>query len=86
MLHRFEIHSALELSRPALLGCCFAALRRREAARWQLPWDVLIYFNRWHDSISMPQVYYSSTLVDYVVPGISDGFALSNCIVYSPKF
>ena len=72
MLHRFEIHSALELSRRALLGCRLAALRLREAARWQLPWDVLIHCNRWHDSISMPQVYYSSTLVDYVVLGISE--------------
>ena len=44
MLHRFEIHSALELSRPALLVCRLAALRLREAARWQLPWDVLIFF------------------------------------------
>ena len=36
MLHRFEIHSALELSRKALLGCHLAASRLREAARWQL--------------------------------------------------
>ena len=36
MLHRFEIHSALELSRTALLGCRLAASRLREAARWQL--------------------------------------------------
>ena len=28
MLHRFEIHSALELSRTALLGCHVAASRR----------------------------------------------------------
>ena len=31
MLHLFEIHSALELSRKALLGCRFAASRLREA-------------------------------------------------------
>ena len=36
MLHHFEIHSALELSRTALLGCRLAASRLREAARWQL--------------------------------------------------
>ena len=36
MLHRFEIHSALELSRTALLGCHLAASRPCEAARWQL--------------------------------------------------
>ena len=37
MLHRFEIHSALQLWRTAIL-CCrrFAASRLREAARWQL--------------------------------------------------
>ena len=33
MLHRFEIHSALELSRTALLGCRLAASRLREASR-----------------------------------------------------
>ena len=32
MLHRCEIHSAMELSRMALLGC---RLVRRQAARWQ---------------------------------------------------
>ena len=32
MLHRCEIHSAMELSRMALLGC---RLVRREAAHWQ---------------------------------------------------
>ena len=31
MLHRFEIHSALELSRTALLCCRFATSRLREA-------------------------------------------------------
>ena len=36
MLHRFEIHSALQLSRMALLGCRLAASRLRKAARWQL--------------------------------------------------
>ena len=35
MLHRFEIHSALELSRAALLCCRLAASRLHEAARWQ---------------------------------------------------
>ena len=32
MLHRFEIHSPLELSRSALQGCRLAASRLREAA------------------------------------------------------
>ena len=32
-LHRFEIHSALELSRTALLCYCLAASRLHEAAR-----------------------------------------------------
>ena len=32
MLHRFEIHFALELSRTALLGCRLAASRLRKAA------------------------------------------------------
>ena len=41
MLHRFEIHSALELSRTALLCCRTAASRFREAARWQLPFKIL---------------------------------------------
>ena len=36
MLHRFEIHSALQFSRMALLGCRLAASRLRKAARWQL--------------------------------------------------
>ena len=36
MLHHFEIHSALELSRTALLCYRLADLRLREAARWQL--------------------------------------------------
>ena len=40
MLHGFEIHSALELSRAVLLCCRHAASRLREAARWQL----FIYF------------------------------------------
>ena len=35
MLHRFEIHSALELSPTALLGCCLPASRLCEAARWR---------------------------------------------------
>ena len=35
MLHRFEIHSVLELSRAALLGCRLAASRLREA-QWSL--------------------------------------------------
>ena len=35
MLYRFKIYSALELSRAALLGCCLAASRLLEAARWQ---------------------------------------------------
>ena len=35
MLHRFKIHSALELSRTVLLGCRCAASRLREAASWQ---------------------------------------------------
>ena len=35
MLHRFKIHSALELSRTDLLSCCPAPLRVREAIRWQ---------------------------------------------------
>ena len=35
MLYRSEIHSALELSRTALLDCCLAASRLCEAARWQ---------------------------------------------------
>ena len=34
LTHDQEIHSALELSRTALLGCCLAS-RLREAARWQ---------------------------------------------------
>ena len=34
-LHRFEIHSALELLRTAFLCCRLAASRFREAARWQ---------------------------------------------------
>ena len=37
MLHRFKIHSALEFPRAALLGCHLAALRLRNAARWQIP-------------------------------------------------
>ena len=36
MLHRFEVHSALERSRTALLCCRIVASRLREAARWQL--------------------------------------------------
>ena len=32
MLHRFQIHSPLELSRSALQGCRLAASRLREAA------------------------------------------------------
>ena len=36
MLDRFEIHSALELSRTALLCCRLAVSRLGEAARWQL--------------------------------------------------
>ena len=35
LLHRFEIHFVLELSRTALLGCCLAASRLRKAAHWQ---------------------------------------------------
>ena len=35
MLHRLEIHSALELLHMALLCCRLAALRLRKAARWQ---------------------------------------------------
>ena len=35
MLNGFGIHSALELSRTALLGCCLVASRLYEAARWQ---------------------------------------------------
>ena len=35
MLHRFKIHSALELSRTDLLSCCPAPLRLRKATRWQ---------------------------------------------------
>ena len=35
MLHRFEIHSPLELPRTALLCCRLAASRLRETARWQ---------------------------------------------------
>ena len=34
MLHGFEIHSVLELSRAVLFGCRLAASRLREAARW----------------------------------------------------
>ena len=34
VLHRFEIFSALELSRTAVLGCCLAPSRLREATRW----------------------------------------------------
>ena len=37
MLHHFEIHSALELLRTALLCCRLAASSLSEAARWQLP-------------------------------------------------
>ena len=36
VLHRFEIFSALELSRKALFGCHLAPSRLREAALWQL--------------------------------------------------
>ena len=36
MLHRFDIHSALELSRTALLCCRLAASRLCKATRWQL--------------------------------------------------
>ena len=36
MLHHFEIHCTLELSRTALLRCRLAVSRLREAARWQL--------------------------------------------------
>ena len=36
MLHPFETFLPLEQSRTALLGCRLAALRLREAARWQL--------------------------------------------------
>ena len=35
LLHRFEIHSAVELWRAALLGSLLAASRLPEAARWQ---------------------------------------------------
>ena len=35
MLQRFEISSALELSRTALLDCRLTASRLREAASWQ---------------------------------------------------
>ena len=48
MLHRFEIHSALELSRKALLGCHLAASRLREAARWQ---KSTLYYNQANDSL-----------------------------------
>ena len=41
-LHRFEIFSALEQSRTALLGCRLAASRLREAACWQLQWGRLL--------------------------------------------
>ena len=41
-LLRFEIFSALELSRTALLGCRLAASRLREAACWQLQWGRLL--------------------------------------------
>ena len=36
MLHRFDIHSALELSRTALLCCRLAASRLCKGTRWQL--------------------------------------------------
>ena len=40
ILHRFEIHSAWELSRAALLCCRLAASRLCEAARWQSYFDI----------------------------------------------
>ena len=75
MIHRFEIHSALELSRAALLCCRLAASRLHEAARWQSSLTLRIFVSS--------KVKFSSFSIDtttyqmnYVTPSIVDLFAL----------
>ena len=75
MLLRFEIHSALELSRKALLCCRLAASRLHEAARWQSSLTLRIF--------ASSKVKFSSFSIDtttyqmnYVTPSIVDLFAL----------
>ena len=62
MLNCFEIHSALELSRTALLCCRLAASRLYEAARWQLA--------TFHTVRQTNRLTYIPALHLYCIPGI----------------